>query len=311
MNTIHFDVDSVSGNYLEGEKYDFSLTQIPENTNVSFATVITIKHHSPVNDKTLRLFPHLKAVITRTTGFNHIDLDRCQKKGIGVYRIPDYGAFNIAEHAMALIFCGARNIISASKETQKGVYRYDHHLAVSLKDKVVGIVGTGRIGREMIRLSAGVGLNILAYDVSPDSIAETKSSFTFGYEYVDLEELLMESDIISLHVPLSPETHHLLNKERLTLIKEGAILVNTSRGEIIDENALLNQIQKFHFVGLDVVENEEDFHANHPLLSHENVVITPHSAFYSDYSIKKIGEETMKLISLIHNGKTDQKSKIV
>ncbi|MCA9372081.1 NAD(P)-binding domain-containing protein [Candidatus Woesebacteria bacterium] len=309
MNIVHLDVDKKTASFLnKGDIFSYSISQIPDDIELSYATVLTLKHTSPVNKQTLKAFPHVKLIITRTAGFNHIDLDYCKKQGITVYRIPDYGAFNIAEHAMALVFAGAKNIIQDSAETKQGIFAYEHHLSLSLKDKVIGIVGTGRIGREMIKLSAGVGMNILAYDVSPDSIAETKASFDYGYEYVQLEELLMSSDVVSLHVPLSDETHHLINDNMLSLMKKGSILINTARGEIIDEQALVKHIKKFHFVGLDVVENEQHFRKDNPLLAFDNVVITPHAAFFSDYSVKKIGEETMRLIQLFHDGKEDHTS---
>ncbi|OGK13226.1 hypothetical protein A2861_02860 [Candidatus Roizmanbacteria bacterium RIFCSPHIGHO2_01_FULL_38_15] len=245
-----------------------------------------------MNKKTLVFFPKLKLIVTRTVGMDHIDLDYCKKMGIVVNNILDYGSFNIAEHAFALLLSGTRNIINSQKEIQKGIFSYTNYLGISLKNKRIGVVGTGKIGLEVIKRAKGFEMEVVAYDVYKNEKAAKKLDFP----YITLEELAKTSDVITLHAPLLDSTKHMINKKIIRLMKKGVILINTARGGLIDTRALVNEIKKFRWVGLDVLEDEEKFTKKHPLLTFDNVVITPHIAFYSDASVKKIAEETEKII---------------
>ena len=292
MKIIHFDVDTELNKYFDGEKYPYTLQEITDKKKFSEVECITIKSFSYINKKTLVFFPKLKLIVTRTVGMDHIDLDYCKKMGIVVNNILDYGSFNIAEHAFALLLSGTRNIINSQKEIQKGIFSYTNYLGISLKNKRIGVVGTGKIGLEVIKRAKGFEMEVVAYDVYKNEKAAKKLDFP----YITLEELAKTSDVITLHAPLLDSTKHMINKKIIRLMKKGVILINTARGGLIDTRALVNEIKKFRWVGLDVLEDEEKFTKKHPLLTFDNVVITPHIAFYSDASVKKIAEETEKII---------------
>lgn len=289
MKIIHFDVDSELSKYLKGTKKDYSIQNI-QNQEDFEAEIISIKTSSQASQENLSKFKNLKRLITRTVGQDHIDMDYCKKKGIEVKNILDYGSFNIAEHAFALLLSLTRNIISSQKDIKNGKFSFEGHLSFSLKGKVIGVIGTGRIGLEMIKRAVGFEMKVLAYDVFKNE----EAAKNLGFRYVSLEDLLKDSDVISLHVPLLPETKHIINKKSISKMKDGVILINTARGEIVDTNALIEQIDKFRFIGLDVLEGERGFDKNNKLLKFKNVLITPHVAFYSDSSVKKIAEETEK-----------------
>jgi len=291
MHIIHLDVDQELDKHLAGEKYSESLQQALQSIDPADITGITMKTGSRADAVTLSHFPVLKLLITRTVGMDHIDLEYCKKQGIEVKNILDYGAFNIAEHVFALLLSGTRNILSTQKEIHDGTFTFKGHLGVSLKGKILGVVGTGRIGLEVISRANAFGMKVLAYDVYQNVEAQKER----GFEYVSLVELAKKSDIITLHTPLLDSTRHMVNSALIQLMKDGIILINTARGELVDTAALIDNIKKFRWIGLDVLEGEKDFTKDHPLLKFQNVVITPHVAFYSDASVKKIAEETARM----------------
>lgn len=288
MRIVHLDIDKNFYPLISGEKYPFSVSEIKKVPKYSQIQGLTIKSQSKVNSKILSDLPNLKLLVTRTVGTDHINLDSCKKKNIAVYYLVDYGAFNIAEHTFALLLSGTRRIIDSQKEIKKGQFSYQNFLGFSLKGKTLGIIGTGRIGLEVIKLANAFGLKVVAYDV-----VKTREQ---GFKYVSLDELLSRSDVISLHVPLLPQTKYLINQAAIKKMKNGVILLNAARGELIKTADLIKNIKKFRFVGLDVLENETKFSKNHPLLKFANVLITPHLAFFTDASIKIIAQETQKCI---------------
>lgn len=301
MHIIHFDVDQELDKYLDGEKYRETLQNIPSSVDLSVIDGITIKTGSQADKDTLSQFPKLQLLITRTVGTDHIDLEYCKAKNIAVYHILDYGAFNIAEHAFALLLSGTRNIMETQDEIHAGRFSYAGHLGFSLKGKTMGVVGTGRIGLEMIKRAKGFEMEVVAFDVYKNEQAQKE----LGYEYVELDDLLKRSNVISLHAPLLDSTRHMIDATAIEKMKDGVVLINTARGELIDTQALVSNIQKFRLVGLDVLEGEKEFSQDHPLLSYQNVIITPHMAFYSDASVKKIAEETVRLIKNFEEGSED------
>jgi D-lactate dehydrogenase len=292
MQIVHFEVDSELGKYLKGDKFEKSLNQFENYTEFENVECISIKIDSSADEKTLSNLPQLKLLITRTVGTDHIDINYCNKKGITVKNIPDYGAFNIAEHAFAMLLTGCRNIREIDKEIKNGKYSNTCHLGYALKGKVLGVIGTGRIGLEMIKRAKGFEMEVSAFDI------HKKEEFAkaLGFEYISLDKLLESSDIISLHAPLTPETHHMIAEPQITKMKEGVILINTARGGLIDTQSLINNISKFRFLGLDVLEDENKFDKENPFLKYDKVLITPHVAYYSDLSVKKIAQETEKII---------------
>jgi len=292
MNIIHFDVDSELQKYLKGDTRPESLQAIDPVEDFSNVDGISIKTGSKADRDSLHRFTHLKLLITRTVGTDHIDLAYCKEAGIEVKNILDYGAFNIAEHAFALLLSGTRNIFATQPEIRSGTFTFRGHLGIALKGKTLGVVGTGRIGLEVIKRANAFGMTVIAHDVYQNEKARQE----LGYEYVELEELVKKSDIITLHAPLLTSTHHMIDAAVIENMKDGVVLINTARGALIDTEALITYIQKFRWVGLDVLEDETNFSKDHPLLQFENVIITPHLAFYSDASVKKIAEETEKII---------------
>lgn len=297
MDTIYFDVDEHLAKYLSGDTRETSLQQLDNAEDYSKVEAISIKSASKADASSLAQFTNLKLLVTRTVGTDHIDEDYCTERNIEVTNILDYGSFNIAEHVFALLLCGTRNIISTQKEIHDGKFTFKGHLGLALEGKTLGVVGTGRIGLEVIRRANAFGMKVIAHDVIINSDAQKE----LGYEYVELEQLAKESDIITLHAPLLDSTHHMINASIIQTMKEGVVLINTARGELVDTDALTSHIQKFRWVGLDVLEGEKKFSADHPLLNHQNVVITPHIAFYSDASVRKIASETRRIIKKFSN----------
>ena len=286
----HFGVDYSIKKYLNGSIFPFHLSpktfsKISNSKNIE---AFSIKSQSIIDKKILKNFPKLKMIVTRTIGKDHIDLKACKLKKIKVCNVPNYGSSNIAEHAIALLLAGCRNVVQADKHVHKGKFSYNDFLGVGMKGKTVGVIGTGKIGLAFIKLAKAFDVNIIAFDVFKNEKAASES----GFKYVALENLLTNSDFISIHVPLLPETKHMIGEKELKKMRNGIILVNTSRGAIIDTLALIKHIKKFKAVCLDVLEDELNFSKNHPLLKYDNVIITPHIAFYTDLSVIEIARQT-------------------
>ena len=216
---------------------------------------ISVFVDSRITPKVLERFPKLKFVAARSTGFDHIDIEACKNRGIAVAYVPGYGDNTVAEFAFGLILNLTRKIyqsIDQIKETES--FSLTGLRGADLKGKTIGIVGTGRIGKEMIKIAKGFGMNILAFDPFPN----TNFAKEMNFKYVLLEELLKNSDIVSLHCPYSKNTHHLINRNNVGLIKKGAYLINTARGGIVETETLVWALQNgiLAGVGLDVLEEE-------------------------------------------------------
>jgi D-lactate dehydrogenase len=228
--------------------------------------------------------PRLKLVVTRSVGYDHIDLDEAKKRGIPVCNVPDYGAHMIAEHAFGLLLAVARNVVTGHKRYQRERLFSDQGLqGIELYDKTLGVVGTGRIGLHSARIAKGFGMRVMAYDVYENEAAAGE----WGFEYAPLERVLAESHAVTLHVALNETTQHLMDAERLAQMRPGAILVNTSRGGVVDTQALMAALRSGHLAGagLDVLEDERDTYHDFGDL---NVVVTPHLGWYTDGAVKRI-----------------------
>jgi len=289
MNILHLDLD-------DNLRQLFPAVKRPPNNRVE---CITCKSQSVLSASAIKKFPRLTLIVARTVGVDNIDLNYCKAHNIAVYHTSDYGSQVVAEHALALTLAGARHIVQADREVHSGKFSYERFLGMAIGGKTIGVVGTGRIGSAFIKLLSPFGVHILAYDLVKN----------IRVSYVSLRELLEKSDIVSIHVPLLPATKHLIGENEIQYMKQGSILVNTSRGAIIDTNSLIKNIQKFHAVCLDVVENEDKFTKQNPLLRYENVIITPHIGFYTDQSIKRIVKETERCI--INYVRGNQKGRMV
>jgi D-lactate dehydrogenase len=231
-----------------------------------------------ITPEVLGACPHLRLIVTRSTGYDHIDRDAARERGIVVCNVPDYGAHMIAEHAFALMLAVARNVCRGDARYRQ-IHRFDDAGlgGVELFGKTLGIVGMGRIGRHSLRIGKGFGMEVVAHDVLPD---ETLAA-NVGFRYLPLFEALAESDFVTIHVPLQDTTRHLFDAATLQQVKLGAILVNTSRGDVVDTEALKVTLAsgRLRGAGLDVLEEERTRY--HDFAEH-NVVVTPHLGWYTE-----------------------------
>ncbi|RJQ13460.1 hydroxyacid dehydrogenase [Candidatus Parcubacteria bacterium] len=288
-------------------------TNLPKRNDFE---IICIFVNSQVNKGVIEFLPNLKFVTTRSTGFDHIDLIECKKRNILVGYVPGYGDNTVAEFTFGLILNLTRKLYEAIDRVKEfNSFALNDLRGMDLKDKAIGIIGTGRIGKEMIKIAHGFSMNILAFDLFPN--AETAKSM--GFKYLNLEELLKNSDIISIHTPYNEKTRHLLNKKNMKLIKRGAYLINTARGGIVETDALIEALETkvLAGAGLDVLEEEgetkdemtflKDKHQhhrklkavleNHVLMKMPNVLITPHNAFNTKEALERILDTTIKNIT--------------
>ncbi|HEY3396770.1 MAG TPA: NAD(P)-dependent oxidoreductase [Armatimonadota bacterium] len=293
----------------------WELTCYPQSvqlTETDFAGVecISVFIGSDLTAAQLARFPDLKLVATRSTGYDHIDLNACRARGIGVCNVPRYGETTVAEHTFGLMLALSRKIFKAYERTRQGNFALKGLLGFDLHGKTLGVVGAGAIGLHVLRIGRALGMNCLAFDARPVPILAEVLDFT----YTDLDTLLASSDVVSLHVPLLPTTRHLINADSLSRMRPGALLINTARGELVDTAALLAALDSGRLAGagLDVFEGEEFLTeedlllrteatreqlqtviTSQALLRRENVVLTPHLAFYSEEALGRILEITV------------------
>ena len=288
-------------------------------TSINEAEVVSPFIYSKLTALRLAQLPRLKLVVTRSTGFEHIDVSECGRRGITVCNVPFYGENTVAEHTFALILALSRKVHEAFVRVRAGNFSLEGLRGFDLKDKTIGVVGAGHIGLHVIRIARGFGMKVLAFDVRRDNfLAEV-----LGFEYADLNTLLGQSDIITLHAPSNRQTDHLINSGNVTKIKHGAVLINTSRGALVDTAALLKALDDgiLAGAGLDVLEGEETVLEesallgdqanpellrcaiqNHLILKKPNVVFTPHNAFNSQEALERILQTTADNITAFAAG---------
>lgn len=256
-----------------------------------------------------------KLVLVRSTGFNNVDLEAARRLNMTVMRVSNYSPHAVAEFAVGMVLAMNRHIHRAYQRVREGNFRLDGLLGFDLHGKSVGVVGTGRIGTIFARIMSGFGCSLFGFDTY-----ENRECIELGMKYLSLEELLRKSDIVSLHAPLTPETHHLLNKDTISLLKEGAMLVNTSRGALVDTEALIPYLKECRVcsVCLDVYEEEEHLYyrdlsneiiANDVitrLLTFPNVLVTGHQAFFTREAMQTIAETTIRNIDDFEAGRTNE-----
>jgi D-lactate dehydrogenase len=250
----------------------------------------------------------VKLIALRCAGFNHVDLAAARDLGLTVVRVPAYSPYAVAEHAVALLLALNRNIHRAYNRTRDSNFSLEGLVGFDLHGKTIGIIGTGKIGAIFAKIMAGFGCRLLAYDAFPRT--------DLPVTYMDAKQLLAESDIISLHVPLLPETYHFLRAETIAQLKRGAIIINTSRGALIEAQALIEGLKSGHVGGaaLDVYEEEGGvfFHdlSGHilqddvlaRLISMPNVLITSHQAFLTHEALANIAHTTLENIAAFERG---------
>jgi D-lactate dehydrogenase len=287
------------------------------------ASAISTFIYSELTRETLDKFPNLKLIATRSTGYDHIDLSYCKEKGISVVNVPSYGAHAVAEHTFALILAISRNLIPTIDKSRRGDFDLNGLRGFDLAGKTLGVIGAGKIGSKVVKLALAFEMNVLVYTKSQDNYTASPDNI----EHVSLDELLASSDIVTLHVPHTPETHHMINIENIKKFKKGSILINTARGPLVETQAILEGIELgiLKAVGLDVLEEEcslkeerelltDDFLKkcdiktqllNHVLLTRNEVLFTSHNAFNSDEAVKQIIDITLSNIQAFKQGKKE------
>jgi D-lactate dehydrogenase len=286
----------VSDSFPEAKIIEETLTEYEIITRCSDAEVLCVFVHSKISKKVIESLQNLKMIVTRSVGYDHIDLQAAQEKNIIVANVPDYGSYVISEFVFALLLSGLRHVGEGDERVEKKEeFTFTGLRGVALKGKTLGVIGTGKIGRNVARIaSLGFLMNVLAYDAYPNEEMAEEMHF----RYTSLDEIWKMADIISLHCPLLEETKHLVNDESITKMKDGVIIVNTSRGGIIDTSALIKAIKnkKVSRAFLDVLEHEENIATDRELINLPGVITTPHIAFYADDSMKKMYEITFLTI---------------
>lgn len=320
--TVFFDVKEIEKDRLLAAKpdnCDFILFSHSLHTNfdrikdkIKDTEILSIFTSTSAPGDLLKHFPNLKLICARSTGYNNIDLEYCKLNNITVVNVPKYGDNTVAEYTFGLLLDAMRKISFSYSNLKSGKIDIHSNMGHDLIDKTIGIVGTGAIGSNVIRIANGFGMNIVCYDKYPKQELIDK----YNVKYLELDELLEKSDIISLHIPSTKENFHLINESSFGKMKKGVVIINTARGEIIDTHALYKAIQNkiVAAAGLDVLEcediltNETQYLMkidcvkeeclaktliNHKLLELPNVVVTPHVAFDTEEAVFRIVDTTI------------------
>lgn len=269
------------------------------------AEMLCVFVSSAVKQPEIDALPNLKYIVARSTGTDHIDVAYAKGKGIAVANVPKYGAHTVAEFAFALLLAVSRRIIDAVEQVrEQNDFTVQKLGGFDLFGKTIGVIGTGAIGRNVVGIARGFGMNVLMFDKFP-----TSSLVGEGAKYVSMDELLAQSDVVTVHVPMMPENYHLLGKEQFAKMKQGVIVINTARGDLVDGMALCDALDTGAVAGagIDVLEGERSLRdelelvhgsdsadalknviADHVLLKHPKVIFTPHIAFNSKEAYHEI-----------------------
>lgn len=297
---------------------------LPQSEVPTGVDILSVFVDSEIPKAVLDKLPNVKLITTRSAGVDHIDIETCKARGISVSNVPHYGEYTVAEHTFALLLSLSRKIFQSYERTEKMNFNRDGLQGFDLSGKTLGVIGVGNIGHNVIAIAKGFNMNVVAFDPKADrALADT-----LGFTWKDsIEEVLQAGDVVTLHVPYLPSTHHLINKESITHMKKGAILINTARGGLVETAALLHALEQGQLsgAGLDVLEGEHDTYdrirfmsrnpddpaelqtlvRNHMLVSRDDVIITPHNAYNSIEAVEKIFETTISNIKGFLNGKID------
>lgn len=321
MKIVFFEVDSWERELLDGLSSEHNVEYVPDPLspdNVDKyvdANVISTFIYSDLSAEVLEKLEQLKLIATRSTGFDSIDTDYCQEQEVAVCNVPTYGENTVAEHAFGLLLALSHKLVEAANRTRRGDFTFKGLQGFDLKGKTLGVIGTGNIGQCVIEIAKGFRMEVVAFDPSPkEELAEQ-----MGFRYAQMEAVLAAADVLTLHVPANEKTHHLLSTEQFAQMKEGMVLINTSRGPIVDIQALLHALAegKVAAAGLDVLPEEMVMHdkgellrsvvrkdkdqdkllADQVLLNLDNVIITPHSAFNTREARERILNTTVKNIT--------------
>ena len=324
MKAVFFDTQPYEKDFLLKnipEGYTYALIKeplnrdYPLNNEISDTELISVFITSNLDKEVLERFKNLKFILTRSVGFSHIDLEWCKEKGIFVFNTPHYGDYTVAEYTFGLLIYTIRNMGRGAAGVKTDEINMNSYTGVELFSKTLGVIGAGSIGRNVLDIAHGFKMETLAYDPNPQDEK---------YNYTSLDNLFEKSDVISINSPLTDETYHLINKNTIEKMKDGVIIVNAARGEIIDTEALYEALlsKKIAYAALDVIECEEilcthsknctkvenikeecleKFYLNQKLLKLPNVTITPHMAYNTKEAVERILEMTKEnLISCLN-----------
>ncbi|ACC98566.1 Putative lactate dehydrogenase [Elusimicrobium minutum Pei191] len=334
MKIVFFDLDEIKPDkeILDGSNVNVEVIELSknvfetdENDNVFDAEGISLFSTSrKIGSDILSKFPNLKFISVRSTGFDAIDTTYCKEKSIRVFNVPRYGETTVAEYTIGMIFALTRNIVRANNDMKdRNQLDIKSYSSRDLEAWTLGVLGAGAIGRSVINKAQCLGMNVIAYDPYP-------SKDFPNIKYVSLEELIKNSDIISLHVPSTKENYHMIGEENFKKMKKGVYIINTARGDLIDNKALYGALLSGHVAGtaLDVLEEEglmvgDDtlgmlaqrtkeelftYSINTKLMNLDNVIVTPHIAFDTLDARKRIMTQTCKNIAGYYNAELEKPS---
>ena len=299
-----------------GYEIDFREYKLNENTALTAKgyDAVCIFVNDLVNDKVIEILAScgVKLIALRCAGFNNVDLKAAAKAGIKVVRVPAYSPYAVAEHGIALLMSLTRHIPQAYLRTKTANFNIEGLTGRDLHGLTAGILGTGKIGQIMAGILKGFGMRIIAYDLFPNQKWAEES----GAEYVSKEEIFRNSDVLSLHCPLTEETKHIVNHDTMKMMKKDAVIINTGRGALIDSKALVHALKHGHIggIGMDVYEEESKYFFSDwstdimtddvlaRLLTFPNVIITGHQAFLTTNALKNLADTTLENIKAFENG---------
>ncbi len=302
--------------YNKNYGYDITYFESTLNSETAVLTkgfdVVCIFVHDKIDEHTFKVLEEngVKLVALRCAGYNNVDFKHAGS--VRVVYVPEYSPYAVAEHACALLLNVTRKLYKSYQRTRKYNFTLDGLLGFDIHGKTVGVIGTGKIGKIFIQIMNGFGANVIAYDLYPNE----QESIRLGFKYVSFDELLASSDIISLHCPLTPETENIINSTSISKMKDGVVLINCSRGKLVDTQSLIKEMEtgKIGGVGLDVYEDEDEFFLRDMtnsykrdinlsiLLSMPNVIITSHQAFFTREALNKIASDTCENIKQVFDG---------
>jgi len=320
MKIAFFETEDWEQKYFEDKLKGHELQFFPhpldkkDVSEIKEVEVLCVFISSPVTKEIVDNLPKLKMITTRSTGFDHIDSDLRKKKDLIVCNVPHYGTHTVAEHTFALILSLSRKLYLSFERIKHGEFSHENLTGFDLYDKTLGIIGMGDIGTSVINIAKGFGMHVVAFSRHPDEKIAKKLGITF----LNLNELLGAADVVSLHVPYTKETHHMINKKTIKKFKKGSLLINTARGGLVQTEAIVYGLEKgiLQGAGVDVLEEEnlineerqllskhfikdkelKTLYMNHMLMSDERVAITPHNAFNSTEALHIILDVTIENI---------------
>ena len=325
MKIAFFSTKSYDRTHFESEvaKTDHEITFFEDALTLQTATLVTgydavcIFVNNPMDEPLIKKISEMgvEVVALRSAGFNHVDLDACKKHGLTVYRVPAYSPEAVAEHTLALILTLNRKTHKAYNRVRENNYSLEGLAGFNLHRKTVGVIGTGTIGAAFCKIMTGFDCNIIAFDPKVNEDVEA-----MGVNYVDFDELVKQSDIISLHCPLIPQTRHIIDRESIEKMKDSVMIINTSRGALIDTSAVIDGLKqkKVGFLGIDVYEQEDNLFFKDlsaeviqddvitRLMAFPNVLITGHQAFLTEEALQQITETTIRNVSDYEAGKSSE-----